>query len=62
MAEEIDKRYEAANAQLNAVPLEEISADAQTLTHFFRAKSGILLREEEFHRVLTVDFIDKNSC
>ncbi|MBP1742185.1 MAG: hypothetical protein H6Q48_4478, partial [Deltaproteobacteria bacterium] len=59
MAEEIDKRYEAANAQLNAVPLEEISSDAQTLTHFFRAKSGVLLREDQFHRVLTIDFIDR---
>ena len=59
MAEEIDKRYEAVNALLNAIPMEEISADAQTLNQFFRAKSGILLREEEFHLVLTIDFIDK---
>jgi hypothetical protein len=59
LAEEMNKRYEAVNAELAAIPMEKISGDAETLSHFFRARSGILLRADVSHPVLTIDFIDK---
>ena len=59
LAEEIDKRYEAANAELTAIHSEEVFGDRGTLNHFFRAKSGIRLKQERSYRVLTVDFVDK---
>jgi len=59
LAEKIEKRYEAINDFLSAVSGKELFESRDGAAKFFKAKSGITLRKDETHGVLTVDFVDK---
>jgi hypothetical protein len=58
LAWKIEKRYEAVNDALSQTPVEKIWGSPHGVQHFFKAKEGIVLAEDEKERVLFVDFID----
>ena len=59
MAEEIAKRYEAVNDTLSNISVENLWEDTYELNHFFKAKTGLVMKKESAQRVLSVDFVDK---
>ncbi|MBW1766701.1 MAG: hypothetical protein JRJ65_06570 [Deltaproteobacteria bacterium] len=59
MAEKIEKRYEAVNDLLNNISVEKIWENKYQLNHFFKAKTGLLLKKNEYQRVLSIDFMDR---
>ena len=59
MAESIERRYEAVNDILNNISIEKIWGSRYQLNHFFKAKTGLVLRKDEPQRVLSIDFIDR---
>jgi len=59
MVEKIKKRYEVVNDYLNDITVEKIWEDRYQVTHFFKAKTGLLLHKDDSQRVLTVDFMDR---
>ncbi len=59
MAEKIDIRYEAVNDWLNNISIEKIWEDRSQIDHFFKTKTGILLKKDESQRVLFIDFVDR---
>jgi len=58
MAENIDKRFEAINDTLGNISVKELWDSRNTLNQFFNAKTGIILKKDEAHSVLTVGFTD----
>ena len=54
----IEKRYEAVNDCLNALPIEDIWGNKHQLNHFFKATTGLILKKEQFPNVLSIDFKD----
>ena len=61
MAEKIEKRYEAVNDSLSRISVEKIWENGSQLNHFFKAKTGIVLKKEESKRVLSIDFVDRTN-
>ena len=59
MSEMIEKRYEALNDYLNSLSIKKLWEDKYQLNHFFKAKSGIILKKERFTDVLSVNFQDR---
>ena len=59
MAEKIEKRYEAVNDMLSNISVEKVWGDKYQLNHFYKAKTGLVLKRDEFHRVLSIDFVDR---
>ena len=59
MAEKIEKRYEAVNDLLNNLSVEKIWGNKYQLNHFFKARTGLFLKKDEHHRVLSIDFMDR---
>jgi len=59
MSEVIEKRYEAVNHFLNTLPMEKLWEDRYKVNHLFKAKTGILLKANERHRVLSIDFQER---
>jgi len=59
MIQEIDKRYEAVNDYLNALSLQKIWRDKRLLTRLLSAKTGILLKKNNFSNLLSVEFQDR---
>ena len=59
MAEKIEKRYEAVNDSLSNISVEKIWGDRHQLNHFFKARTGLLLKKNELRKVLSIDFIDR---
>jgi hypothetical protein len=59
LAGKIEKRYEAFNDFLNQVSVEKLWKSKSHLSHFFRAKTGLVIRRSESQRVLTIDFMDR---
>jgi hypothetical protein len=59
MCEEVDKRYEALNDYLNSLSIETIWSNKNHLNQLFKAKTGLLLKKEEFPNVLSLDFRDR---
>jgi hypothetical protein len=59
MSKIIEKRYEAVNDFLNTISIEKISDKKYNLDHLFKAKTGILLKKEDFPSVLSFDFQDR---
>ncbi|MDP6180417.1 MAG: hypothetical protein QGG48_11045, partial [Desulfatiglandales bacterium] len=59
MAEIIEKRYEAVNDSLSHISVEKLWRDKNQINHFFKAKTGIILKKKELQGVLTIDFIDR---
>jgi len=58
MAEDIDKRFEAINDTLRTISFEDIWDGRDSISRFFKAKTGITLTKDEEHRVLTIGFTD----
>lgn len=61
LAEKIEKRYEAVNDALSNFSMEQLWGGKYHLNHFLKAKNGIVIKKNETHRVITVDFIDSFS-
>jgi hypothetical protein len=59
MAEEIEKRYEAVNDTLSDIAVETLWDDTHEMNHLFKAKTGLVMKEDTTQRVLTIDFVDK---
>ena len=59
LAEKIEKRYEAVNDLLSNIPVEKVWGDKYQLNHFFKAKTGLVLKRDAFQRVLSIDFVDR---
>jgi hypothetical protein len=58
MSGNMDKRFEAINEALSNISVEDIWDNRDTLNELFKAKTGIILKKDEAHRVLTVGFRD----
>ncbi|MFH0845536.1 MAG: hypothetical protein V1930_08655 [Pseudomonadota bacterium] len=58
LAEKIDKRYETVNDWINNLNLDHIWRERDHLSHYFKGKTGIQLKWDDFQRVLSIDFID----
>lgn len=58
MAEIIENRKEAINDALGKISVKDIWGNRSILNRFFKARTGITLKKDEKHRVLTVDFTD----
>jgi len=61
MIQEIDKRYEAVNDCLNRLSVRKIWEEKYLLTRLLSAKTGILLRKDQFPNLFSVDFQDRIS-
>jgi hypothetical protein len=59
MAGQIEKRYEAINDVLSHIPTDKIWNDRYQVNHFFKAKTGLLLKKYKPHKVLSIDFADR---
>ena len=59
MSEKIERRYEAVNDFLNRFSIDKLWRDGHQLNNLFKAKTGVILRKEEFPNVLSVDFQDR---
>jgi len=59
MAAKIEKRYEAVNDSLRNISVEKVWENRNQITHFFKAKTGLVLKKNESHQVLSVDFVDR---
>ncbi|MGD9041151.1 MAG: hypothetical protein PVH82_16020, partial [Desulfobacteraceae bacterium] len=59
MAEEIEKRYEAVNDTLSNISVEKLWENTYQLNHFFKAKTGLVLKKDISQRVLSITFVDK---
>ncbi len=59
MADEIEKRYEAVNETLSNILVEKLWDDTYPLNHFFKAKTGLVMKKDISQRVLSMDFVDK---
>ena len=55
MCEKIEKRYEAVNDILNTLSIEKLWDNKYQLNHFFKAKTGLILKKEKFPNVLSID-------
>jgi hypothetical protein len=59
LSEKIEKRYEAVNELLNSLELDKLWKERRSsIQHFFRSKTGLVLREHEYPGLLSVDFHD----
>ncbi|MCK4831066.1 hypothetical protein KA005_85940, partial [bacterium] len=56
MSKKIEKRYEAVNDTLNAISTEKLFGNKYQLNHFFKAKTGLILKKEDFPNVISVNF------
>jgi len=56
MSKKIEKRYEAVNDILNALSTEKLFGNKYQLNHFFKAKTGLILKKEDFPNVISVNF------
>jgi hypothetical protein len=61
LAGKIEKRYEALNDFLTQVSVEKLWNSKSLLNHFFKAKTGLLMKRNESQRVLTIDYKDRFS-
>jgi len=59
LSEKIDKRYEAVNDTLSAITIEKIWNSPNQANPFFRAKKGVVLKRDDSHHVLAIDYVDK---
>jgi hypothetical protein len=59
MAQAIEKRYEAVNHVLSQVAIEDVRGGGPEVSHYFKAKAGIVVRKDERQRVLSIDFVDR---
>jgi hypothetical protein len=59
MSKIIEKRYEAINDFLNTITIEKLSDYKFNANYLFKAKTGVVLRKENFPNVLSVDFQDR---
>ncbi len=59
LAGKIEKRYEALNESLAHVSVEKLWSNKSHLDHFFKTKTGLVMRRNESQRVLIIDFKDR---
>lgn len=59
MTEEIERRYEVVNDTLSDISVEKLWDNKYPLNHFFKAKTGLVMKQDTSHRVLSIDFVDK---
>ena len=59
ISEKIEKRYEAVNDCLNRLSTKKVWDDDYQLNRLFKAKTGILLKREDFPNLLSVNFRDR---
>jgi len=59
LCEKIEDRYEAVNDYLNTLSTDNLLENTYQLNHFFKAKTGLVLKKEEFPNVCTIDFKDR---
>ncbi|MGM0426096.1 MAG: hypothetical protein ACQEQ7_02540 [Thermodesulfobacteriota bacterium] len=59
MSEVIEKRYEAVNHFLNTLSTEKLWEDRYALDQLFKAKTGILLKRDDAHYVLSIHFEER---
>jgi hypothetical protein len=57
----IEKRYEAVNAFMQDIPAETLWYDHSKVDQCFTAKTGIVFKKDETHRVLSVTFVDQTD-
>ena len=58
LADRIDKRYEAVNDALSRFSLDGAKVGPARVNQLVKAKTGLIIRQDESHRVLTIDFED----
>ncbi len=58
LCQDIERRYEAINDDLNAYSADELMGKALELDHYFSAETGLILKKETFPNVCTIDFQD----
>ena len=56
MSKNIEKRYEAVNDALNTLSAEKLFGDRHQINHFFKAKTGLILKKENFPDVISINF------
>jgi len=61
LAEKIERRYEALNDWLNNISIQDLWWGKDQIHQYYRSKAGLLLKKDERHKSLTIDFIDKLS-
>ncbi|MBW1862389.1 MAG: hypothetical protein JRJ02_08455, partial [Deltaproteobacteria bacterium] len=49
------------NDLLNNISVEKIWENKYQLNHFFKAKTGLLIKKNEYQRVLSIDFMDRTN-
>jgi hypothetical protein len=59
IVEKIEQRYEVINDSLRQISIETIWNNKQSLSHYFKAKTGLILQKDESRKIITIDFIDK---
>ena len=59
ISEKIENRYEAVNEFLTNIPMENLWKGKYQLLQLFKAKTGIILKKENYPDLLSVDFRDK---
>ncbi|MEJ2724970.1 MAG: hypothetical protein P8175_10065, partial [Deltaproteobacteria bacterium] len=59
MGKKIERRYESINDVLNSIPVEKLWENPYQMTSLLKAKTGVVLSKQDFHRVVTVDFADR---
>ena len=59
MSEEIEKRYEAVNDTLSSLSVEKLWDNTSQLNHFFKAKTGLVMKRDIPRRALSLAFVDK---
>jgi hypothetical protein len=59
MSEKIEKRYEAVNDTLGSLSVEKLWDNTSKLNHFFKAKTGLVMKKDTPLRVLSIAFVDK---
>ncbi len=59
LAGKIEKRYEALNDLLAHVSVEKLWDSKSHLNHFFKAKTGLIMKRNESQKILTIDYKDR---
>ena len=59
ISKNIEKRYEALNHYLNGLSLERLWGNSYPMKHFLKAKTGLILKKDDFPNVISFDFRDR---
>jgi len=59
ISEKIENRYEAVNEFLTNIPMETLWKGKYRFQQLFKARTGIILKKENYPNLLSIDFRDK---